>query len=303
MDVGVIGTGSMGKNHVRIYSEMRRVGTLYAYDRDTKALGSMEEQYGAVPCRSLEELLKECEAVSICVPTPHHYAVAQQALAMGVHLLIEKPICSSLEEGERLLPQIPKDLIVGVGHIERFNPIVGEIKRIISDPCYVEMKRHNPASARVTGSSVIEDLMIHDIDIALHLFPSSECSVSSAGDDDVCAALIRIGRIPVLLSASRRAAKKMRSIYIECTDATVEGNFMTQEVAVYRRPGQYVIEQQRYVQEGMLEMVMVNKVEPLKLELATFLDCVQKHKPFPVTPEQAVRNLALCERIRRECAH
>lgn len=301
MEVGVIGTGSMGKNHVRIYSEMRRVETLYVYDRDPGACRRMEEQFGAVPCTSLKEILERSEAVSICVPTKHHYAVAEQALARGVHLLIEKPICSSLEEAERLLSRIPDELIVGVGHIERFNPIVTEIRRIVSDPCYVEMKRHNPASARVTGSSVIEDLMIHDIDIALHLFSPGECSVSSAGDENVCAALLRIGRIPVCLSASRRAAKKMRLIYIECADATVEGNFMTQEVVVYRRPEQYTLENQRYVQEGMIELVMVNKVEPLKLELATFLDCVQKHEPFPVTPEQAVRNLALCEEIGRGC--
>lgn len=301
MEVGVIGAGTMGRNHVRIYSEMKRVSTLYVYDTNIRTLQCMEEQFGAVPCQSVDEVLKKSEAVSICVPTRYHYEVAAEAVTRGVHQLIEKPICATLEEGERLLSQIPEDLIIGVGHIERFNPIVKEIQRIIASPCYIEMKRHNPASSRVTGSSVIEDLMIHDIDIAFHLFPHGDYSVSSAGDDDVCAALLRMGRVPVYLSASRKAAKKMRSIYIECEDATVEGNFMTQEVVVYRRPGQYAIENQRYVQEGTIEMVMVNKVEPLKLELNTFLDCVQRHEPFPITAPQAVRNLALCEEIRRGC--
>ncbi|MDH7592740.1 MAG: Gfo/Idh/MocA family oxidoreductase [Methanomicrobiales archaeon] len=302
MEVGVIGAGNMGKNHVRIYSEMRRVSAVHVFDTNSLTLQSMERQFGAIPSGSVEEVLKKSEAVSICVPTGYHYRVAEKAVEAGVHQLIEKPICATAEEGRRLLSRIPSDLILGVGHIERFNPIVKEMQRIISDPCYVEMKRHNPASARVTGSSVIEDLMIHDIDIAFHLFPNGEYSVSSAGDDDVCAALLKISRVPVYLSASRRAAKKMRSIYIECRDATVEGNFMTQEVVVYRRPGQYAIENQRYVQEGTIEMVMVNKVEPLKLELTTFLDCVERHEPFPVTPEQAVRNLVLCEEIRRGCA-
>lgn len=305
MDVGVIGTGSMGRNHVRIYSEMRSVDSLHVYDTSVDAMKRMEEAYGAIPCASMEELLDRCEAVSICVPTQYHYAVAEKAFARGVHILVEKPICATALEGERLLSRIPEDLIVGVGHIERFNPIVSEIKRIVADPCYIEIKRHNPSSERITGSSVVEDLMIHDIDIAFEiaskLFGSSGYTLASAGDEDVCVALLRFGSIPVFISASRRAAKKMRSIYIECRDATVEGNYMTQEVVVYRKPGYLAVENQRYVQEGMIEMVMVNKVEPLRLELNTFLDCVRKGKEFPVTPQEAVRNLIICEEIRKGC--
>jgi predicted dehydrogenase len=159
------------------------------------------------------------------------------------------------------------------------------------------MKRHNPTSSRVTGSSVVEDLMIHDIDILLHEFFPNPCDIHSVGNADVMSVLMKCDNIPVVLSASRKASKKIRLLYIEDEDFTIEGDFMSQEVTIYRKPGQYRIEAQRYVQENIIEKVMVGKVEPLKRELEMFIDCVKKGKPFPITPEQAIRNLEFCEKI------
>jgi predicted dehydrogenase len=297
MDVGVIGVGTMGRNHARVYAEMRNVDSVYVFDRDQAAKNRIASQYEAIPCDSASELLRAVDAVSICVPTRFHREVTLSAISAGVHTLIEKPICANAAEGEALLQAIPDDRTVGVGHIERFNPIVGEIQRIIRDPLYVELKRHNPASARITDSSVVEDLMIHDIDIAFNLLFDSPYHLTSAGSSDLCVALIKMGALPVILSASRKAAKKVRLLYIEEDDCTIEGNFMTQEIVVYRRPDQFIVENQRYVQESMIESVMVNKVEPLKLELTTFLSCARSGKSFPVTPSQAVRNLKICEEI------
>jgi predicted dehydrogenase len=193
----------------------------------------------------------------------------------------------------------PEDICVGVGHIERFNPIVGEIKKIMDTPLYVEMKRHNPASSRVKGSSVVEDLMIHDIDILQNiLFEKVPCTLHVAGNPDVCSVLLQCGKVPVSLSASRKSSKKIRLIYIEQEEFTIEGDFMTQEVTIYRKPGQYHVEDERYVQENIIEKVMVNKLEPLKLELGTFIDCAKSGRPFPITPLQAIRNLEMCELIR-----
>jgi len=87
-------------------------------------------------------------------------------------------------------------------------------------------------------------------------------------------------------------------IYIEQEEFTIEGDFMTQEVTIYRKPGQYHVEDERYVQENIIEKVMVNKLEPLKLELRTFVDCVKSGHPFPISPSQAIRNLEMCELIR-----
>ena len=313
MKVGVIGTGTMGKNHVRIYSELKGVGEVYAFDVDKEKIKRLEE-YGVIVCDSMEELLERVDAVSICVPTKYHLEVAKRAIEKDVQCLIEKPIALTVEEGEELVKLLDnKGLIAGVGHIERFNPIVGEVKRIIKNPLYVEIRRHNPASARITDSTIVEDLMIHDIDIVFNVLfkplqglrgrgaepHNGAYEIYSAGNNDLCTALIKFDSSIVSLSASRKASKKIRSVYIEEEEFTIEGDFMNQEIYVYRKPGKYGIENERYTQENIIEKVLVNKVEPLKEELKTFIACVKKGEEFTVTPTQALNNLRICEEIRR----
>ncbi len=289
----------MGRNHVRIYSELKRVDSLYVYDLNQKAAEDLARRHDAVVSHSLAEMLKRVDAVSVCVPTRFHFPVASEVLDGGVAMLLEKPICSTAEQSRGLLAKIPDDLTVGVGHIERFNPIVEEIRKIMDTPLYVEFKRHNPASGRITDASVVEDLMIHDIDIMRNVLFDGAYSLTTGGTADVCSALFTFGTTPVYLSASRKSSKKIRSVYIEQEDMTIEGDFMTQEVYVYRKPERYSSENERYVQENIIEKVLVNKVEPLKVELATFLDCAKQGKSFPITPDQAAANLAICEEIGR----
>jgi predicted dehydrogenase len=296
MDVGVIGAGTMGKNHVRVYSELRGTDSVGVYDLDTAAAQEISKKHGAQAYNSIDALLAHSDAVSVCVPTPFHAKVVGQVFSAGKSVLIEKPICATADEAERLMRTAPAGITVGVGHIERFNPIVDELKKIIHKPLFIDMKRHNPASVRVTGSTVVEDLMIHDIDILLALF-TAPCTIHSAGNEDVCSVLMQCGSVPVSLSASRKASKKIRMIYIEEEDFTVEGDFMSQEVTIYRKPGRYQLEAERYVQENIIEKVMVNKLEPLKRELGMFVDCVENQRPFPITPEQAIHNLRICEEI------
>jgi predicted dehydrogenase len=249
----------------------------------------------------MEELLAKAGCVSVCVPTPYHFNTAQRVLAAGVHTLIEKPLCPTSRECEQLIGQIPEGLTVGVGQIERFNPVVAEVARVVEDPVYVAFHRHNPASSRVNGSSVVEDLMIHDIDVAFNvLFPGRAYTAHASGTGDVAAALMSFGRTPVYLSASRKASKKVRSIYIEEEDRTIEGDFMAQEVYVYRKPEAYGQENGLYRQENIIEKLLVNKVEPLKIELATFVRAARDGKPFPVTPEQGLGNVRICEAIYRD---
>jgi predicted dehydrogenase len=298
MEVGVIGVGTMGKNHVRVFSELKNVGGLGVFDINTALARKIGKQHGAHVYASVKDLLGHSDLVSVCVPTQSHAAVVRQVFSAGRHVFIEKPICATSAEAVQLMKAAPPGITIGIGHIERFNPIVAEIKKIITHPLYVEMKRHNPASARVTGCSVVEDLMIHDIDILLNVFFPDPCRIHSVGNADVCSVLMECGNVPVMLSASRKASKKIRLIYVEQEDLTVEGDFMSQEVTIYRKPGRYQFEGERYVQENIIEKVVVNKVEPLKVELAAFLDCAQKGRPFPVTPDQAIRNLVVSEQIR-----
>jgi len=297
MDVGVIGVGAMGKNHARVYSELKNVDNLYLFDLNTKAAEELGKKFDAHVAGSMEELLDACDAVSLCVPTPYHFKVAGEVIKHHVPLLIEKPICLTTEEATALVRSIPEDLVVGVGHIERFNAIIPELAQIVRHPCYVEICRHNPGSARVTGSTVVEDLMIHDIDLIFSLIPAKTWSVQSAGNADVAAALFTINDNPVYLSASRKASKKVRSILIEEETFTVEGDFMHQEIYIHRKPGKISFEDARYTQDSVMEKVLVNQVEPLKRELSTFLDCAGSGKKFPITPEQGLFNLQVCEKI------
>ena len=152
MDVGVIGVGTMGRNHVRVYSELKTVNHLGVCDMNAEAAATIGKQHGATVYPSVEELLRHVDGVSICVPTPFHAKVAGQVFAAKKHTFIEKPICATAAEARTLMTGAPKGITIGVGHIERFNPIVAEIKKIVTKPLYIEMKRHNPASARVTGA-------------------------------------------------------------------------------------------------------------------------------------------------------
>jgi predicted dehydrogenase len=187
-----------------------------------------------------------------------------------------------------------------VGHIERFNPIVTEIGKIIKNPYFLQIRRHNPASSRITDASVIEDLMIHDLDILFNvLFPNINYRMQSFGNFDVCKAMITFNGSIASLSASRKASKKIREIYIEEEDFTIEGDFMTQEIYTYHKPDKYKIENDRYTQENIIEKVVVNKVEPLKVELKRFIDCVKKNSEFLITPEQALNNMRICEEINK----
>ncbi len=299
MRVGVIGAGVMGRNHIRVLSELRKVNEVRVFDLDGGAAAEAAGAVGAPVAPSLESLLDTVDAVSICVPTPYHFATAERVADAGVPMLIEKPVCASVDEGERLLDAVPPGLVAGVGQIERFNPVVAEVARLISQPLYVEMKRHNPASSRIMGTSIIEDLMIHDLDILAHvLFPGTPREISAAGGDDICSALFSLGACHAHISASRKSSKKIRSLYIEEEDLTIEGDFMTQEVYVYRKPDRYTANGGRYVQENIIEKLLVNRVEPLRVELQAFLAAVAGGPAFPVTLAQGVENLRIADAIR-----
>ncbi len=300
LNVGVIGTGTMGKNHARIYSEFKGIEDTYVFDANRTNASEIKD-FGAVACDSIEELLDNVDAVSICVPTKYHFQVAKEVIEKDIHCLIEKPIAQSVAEADKLVDLLKtKNLIAGVGHIERFNPIVAEIGKIIKNPFFVEMRRHNPASSRITDASVVEDLMIHDLDILFNvLFARKNYTMHSAGNFDVCKAMVAFNGSIASLSASRKASKKIRTIYIEEEDFTVEGDFMAQEIYTYNKPEKYGMENDKYTQENIIEKVLVNKVEPLKVELKTFIDCVKKNSEFPITPEQALNNLRICEEIKK----
>lgn len=299
MDVGVIGVGTMGKNHARIYSEMKGVHDLYLYDTTSSLLEKTAREFGAERCSDIHELLHYVDAVSICVPTPIHHNVAMTSIQKWVHTLIEKPICSSVGLANEIIQSIPKGVVVGVGHIERFNPVVTEVAKIMKNPLYIEIKRHNPKSARITDTGVVEDLMIHDIDLICHHFYTVPPElVTAVGTNDMVGALFKsYNNTPIYLSSSRKASRRTRCIYIEEEEFTIVGNLSTQEISVYWKPENANFDHGKYTQESTIERVVVNKTEPLKTELHMFIECIKRGIPFPVSPIQARTNLDMCRRV------
>jgi predicted dehydrogenase len=200
-------------------------------------------------------MFESVDAVSICVPTKYHFDVAKEAIENGVHLLIEKPITSTAKEGEELSKIIPDGLVVGVGHIERFNPIIREIKKLIIHPKFMEIRRYNPASSRITDAGVVMDLMIHDIDLIWNvLFPGNDgFEMYSVGDGDLYKKVAKIDGCIVSLSASRISCRKIRTIHVEEVGLTIEGDFMSQEVCIYRKPSQYSEMNWRHSQDSIME--------------------------------------------------
>ncbi|WP_202320734.1 Gfo/Idh/MocA family protein [Archaeoglobus neptunius] len=303
MIFGVIGVGNMGKNHVRVLTEIKKVEEVVVYDANPTRAKEVADAYEVSTAESMDSLLREVDAVSICSPTSLHFHHIKRAVDSGKHVLVEKPITSSYDEARKVLEMVEgKDFVFGVGHIERFNPVVSELVRVGVDAVYVEMKRHNPASIRMEDSTVVEDLMIHDIDILFNvLFPDVEdFRISSAGTRSVVQVLINSGDSVASLSASRISSKKIRRLYIENENFTVEGDLMTQEMYIYRRPAVYKTINEKYLQENVIEKVLINKIEPLKVELKAFVDAVEGKQDFPVTAEQAVKNLKICEIIKKD---
>lgn len=300
LDVGVIGVGNMGKNHARVYSEMKDVDDLYLYDTNKTLLHETAREFDAEECSDILELLHYVEAVSVCVPTPIHHNVAMTTVERAIHTLIEKPICSTMGLADELIKTIPNGVVVGVGHIERFNPVVSEIIRIIREPLYIEIKRHNPNSTRITDTNVVDDLMIHDIDLIYNeLYPEIPPDfVAAIGDEDIAIAIFSyLDATPICLSSSRKASRRTRCIYIEEEEYTIIGDLSKQEVSVYWKPEVAKFEHGKYTQESTVEHVTINKVEPLKEELQTFVQCIIRELPFPVTPSQARNNLDVCRRV------
>ncbi|HLC69336.1 MAG TPA: Gfo/Idh/MocA family oxidoreductase [Candidatus Bilamarchaeaceae archaeon] len=305
MKVGVIGTGYMGKNHLRVYSELRGVDEIYLYDTDKNAAQEAAKQFNA-HATDMGELLRQAEAVSVCTPTETHYEIAKRMLENGTHCLIEKPLAVTPEEARRIEALVKKSsAIVGVGHIERFNPAVHEVKRILDKPFYMEMERHNPHFGRIEDTDVISDLMIHDIDnIWNYWFRGKKYRILGAGGIrkkllELVAVLVDFEGCVVKLSGSRLASTKIRKVMVEQEEKTLMGDLMTQEVYVYKKTLAAKVENMRYSQESAIDKVMISKIEPLRLELKTFLDCAKNSKPFPISVQDAVRALEVADEIRK----
>jgi predicted dehydrogenase len=213
---------------------------------DTQRARDAAAQYGACAVGDFKDLLDEVDLVSVVVPTESHYEVARACLDAGVHVLVEKPITSSLEQADALIALAEqKGLVLGVGHLERFNPAFVDLSGMLDRPFFIEAERLGGFKGRGTDVDVVLDLMIHDIDLVLAMMPSKVASVSACGFQvltdlvDIANARIEFEDGAVAdLSASRVSRTPVRKLRVFGTNFYASADLNVPELRVERRPGQ-----------------------------------------------------------------
>ncbi|MCK5685867.1 Gfo/Idh/MocA family oxidoreductase [bacterium] len=277
--LAVIGTGHLGKNHLRIFSEMTEIELVAFSDISEELVDEYSEKYGVKGYTDFEKLLGEnLDGVSVVVPTEFHFKVASFFIKNGIHVMVEKPVTKTAAEAEELLALSQKhDVIFQVGHIERFNSAILSLKNAIQAPRYIESLRLGPFTPRVKDVGVVLDIMIHDIDIVLSLVNSPVeridavgVSVVSAHEDIANAHIVFKNGTIANFSASRLSNEKCRKIRIFNNDAYFSVDYADQEVKIQKLQNGGIVEEKPEIQ----------KEEPLKLELQDFIKCIQeKRKP------------------------
>jgi predicted dehydrogenase len=306
LSVGVIGVGSMGQHHARVYQELPTVDLVGVSDVNEEQAAETAEKYGTTPM-SVDSLLSVADAVSIVVPTAYHYEMGMAAIEAGVDLLIEKPITEDPAAGRELLAAAEEaDLTLQVGHVERFNPAVRTLSKIAVDLDVIALdsQRLGPPTGRAIDDGVAMDLMIHDADILLSLVDSPVADVyaaETAADQYVAATVEFENGVVATLTASRVTQQKVRTLSVTAEECRVNVDYMSQSVQINRHSLPEYIEANgdvRYRHENIIERPTVENGEPLKKELASFIDVVRTDAEPVVSGVDGIRALELVRRVK-----
>ncbi|MBC7227812.1 MAG: Gfo/Idh/MocA family oxidoreductase [Thermoflexales bacterium] len=310
--VGVIGAGRMGQRHCRVYSTLRQAQLVGICDIEPETGRRVAEEYDVPFYRDVDALLERVDAVSLTTPTPSHFDLAMRCLAHGVHVLVEKPITETVEQAEILTRAAEaSNLVVQIGHIERFNPAYIELKNVLEDLTVlaIHFRRLSPYVGSNTDVDVVMDLMTHDVDLALDLMGREPLSINAygltafSGYIDHAVAHMCFGSGPILtLTASRVTEQKVRFIEVTALEAYVEADLLNKSLSVHRRTvGEYLNHDRRgvkYRQESVVERIFVPTLEPLFLELQHFVDCILHGNPPQVSSRDGLKALRLVMDIR-----
>jgi predicted dehydrogenase len=328
--VAVLGTGSLGKEHVRIYADLARSGGIDfvgIYDVSIDLAQRLASKHSTRAFSSLNDAVTAAEAFSIVTPTSTHYALARQLLSQRKHLLIEKPITDNAAEAQELVALAQaNNCVLQVGHVERFNPVLQYLETVATDPRFIETHRLSPFPARSTDIGVVLDLMIHDLDVVLAFVKSPLTSVDAVGipvlskSEDIANARLRFANGCVAnLTVSRISPERLRKIRVFSGGATtsyISLDYRAQEGFIYRiarndEAESSILKKLLHSKESTIvsefagrrivrEPVPIKREEPLKLELEHFVQCVQQQQTPRVTGESAKRSLDLALEITRQ---
>jgi predicted dehydrogenase len=330
LKVAVLGVGSLGKEHARIYSDLAATGQIEfagVHDASATAAARIAEKYRVPVFATFNEALAGAEAFSVVTPTRSHFELAALLLAAGKHLLVEKPMTDNAAQAAQLVQMAAeKNVVLQVGHVERFNPVLHYLESVATDPRFIEAHRLSPYPARSMDIGVVLDLMIHDLDVVLAFVRSPVASVDAVGipvlskTEDIANARHRFANGCVAnLTASRVSPERMRKIRVFSAGALtsyVSLDYRAQEGFIYRvaREGE---EESSFLKKLLLaknsaivsefagkkivrEPVPIEKDEPLKLELQDFIRCIQSHLTPKVSGATAKRALDLALEITRQ---
>jgi UDP-N-acetylglucosamine 3-dehydrogenase len=295
--VGVIGAGVMGTNHARVLSELPHFDFVGIADPDPGNRKRAETLIGARSFSTVEELIdQDLDCAIVAVPNALHRIVGELCLSAGLHILMEKPLAPTIEEGEALIEAARRaDRQLMVGHIERFNPAVATAARAVSDSSVrsISITRVGPFPPRMSNVGVIIDLGVHDIDIIRHIAEADivdvQAQISGAGagrpEDTALLQFRTANDIVAHVSTNWTTPYKKRSLEI-----TTDQKFLTVDLMT-----RTVVEYFDYRPDGAFSMRQhpVPMVEPLKAELISFYDAARTNTPPPVTGHDGLRNLAI----------
>ncbi|MCJ8330947.1 MAG: Gfo/Idh/MocA family oxidoreductase [Lentisphaeria bacterium] len=306
--VGVIGVGVLGRHHARLYQQCENAELIGVFDRSEDAVKKVADEFSIKAFTSDDELSSEVDALSIAVPTDLHLEVVTKFLNQGKHILVEKPLASHSDQGIKLVELArEKNLILQVGHVEHYNPVITYLSEKMNHPLFIES--HRLASfppprpglmPRGTEVGVVHDLMIHDLDLILHLVDSEVISVAAVGmpvlspTEDI--ANVRLGfanGCVANITASRISAEQMRKIRVFQPDGYLSLDFGAQEGVIHKRSSTGISQEEVPIESG----------NALHKELQDFIDCCKNFKDTgnlsepPVSGARAQKALKLADEI------
>jgi len=311
--VALIGLGAMGRNHLRVLSELESADLVAVCDQDAEAVAHASRKHPVAGFTSLAELLdrERLDAAVVAVPTRYHKEAGLAVLERGLHVFIEKPIATDLDEGRALVAAARRaGRVLAVGHIERFNPAVRELKRRVAAGeigrlYQLQARRQGPFPARIRDVGVVIDLATHDLDVMHHLagsdvqrlYAETEQRIHTEHEDILNALLKFESGVLGVLQVNWLTPTKIRELSVLGERGMFLCNYLTQELTLYRnadmRPDAEARRHPRAVTEGEAVTFPITQAEPLQLEMQSFIEAVRGEHPVEVDGEAGLRALHL----------
>ena len=304
--VAVIGVGSMGQNHARIYFNHDEAKLVAVADPHPKFLSKASKMYNVPGYADYQEMLERenIDAVSIAVPTKFHKEVAIYALNKKKQVLLEKPIASTVEEAQEIINCAKKNgVTLMIGHIERFNPAVLELKKRLHElgEIYkIDVQRIGPFPSRITDVGVIIDLSVHDLDVLNYLLTAKPVRIYAEMQkklhphhEDSVTALLRYDRdILAVLNVNYLSPTKLRQLRVFGKKGMFMVNYLNQELYFYENNSFYS-DDWSSVSEGEIRKIKILKKEPLQAEIDSFIESVKNKTPAAVSGEEGLEALKI----------